>query len=188
MWAIIVLFGVGALASHSGAPGRSALAPPAWPAGLELGPNGSLVLFAHPGCPCTRATLTQLARLRYETRQDAESAPQIYVILARGANEPDSGLTALWRDSDPIPGVVAVSDSDGETRRRFGTYTSGQTLLYGSSGRLLFAGGLTASRGHQGDSTGLVRLREALRSHHAQPTADVYGCPLFAQADELCQP
>ena len=45
-------------------------------------------------------------------------------------------------------------DISGDEARRFGAATSGEALLYSPSGKLLFHGGITPSRGHEGGSVG----------------------------------
>jgi hypothetical protein len=57
---------------------------------------------------------------------------------------------------------------------------SGETLLYDPHGRLVFRGGLTAGRGHAGDSPG----RRAVVACFNEPTPErrdlpVFGCPLL---------
>jgi len=56
--------------------------------------------------------------------------------------------TDLWRTASAIPGVRIFEDHEAVVAKSFGAFTSGQTLLYDSTGHLLFKGGITASRGH----------------------------------------
>jgi hypothetical protein len=67
----------------------------------------------------------------------------------------------------------------GETARAFGAKTSGFTALYAPDGRLLFHGGITASRGHEGDSAGAAAIVDfvVLGTASVRNTA-VYGCGL----------
>jgi hypothetical protein len=103
-----------------------------------------LVLFAHPECPCTRASLAELARLlaRFEDRLTAD------VVFLRPS---DVGAawdgSDLWRTASAMPGVTAVRDDDGVEAVRFRATTSGAAVLYDARGRLLFRGGLTSARG-----------------------------------------
>jgi hypothetical protein len=75
-----------------------------------------------------------------------------------------------------------VADDGGVESQRFGALSSGQALLYGADGRLLFAGGITESRGHQGDNAGESAIAALVlgagRSGQSSSTP-VYGCPLF---------
>jgi hypothetical protein len=88
------------------------------------------------------------------------------------------------REAARIPGVMVAVDEDGLESERFGARTSGQVMLYGADGRLLFKGGLTAFRGHMGDSAGFQRILSLVRSGKAdQATSAVFGCRL---SDKAC--
>ena len=65
-------------------------------------------------------------------------------------------------------------------RQRFGAETSGQTLLYDRDGRLLFSGGTTGSRGHDGDNAGFASHPDAPRSAADEPQATAAGVRLSA--------
>jgi hypothetical protein len=70
-------------------------------------------------------------------------------------------------------------DPDGAIAQAFGAYTSGQVLVYGADGGLLFNGGITASRGHEGDNPGRAAIVARLRDQVPAPsTASVFGCAL----------
>ena len=104
----------------------------------------TLVLFAHPHCPCTRASLHELDGLLAET-QNRVSVTVVFTI-------PD-GVTAdweqgdLWNSATSIPGLRVIRDQGGGEAHRFDVEGSGHVLLYAPSGKLLFSGGITASRG-----------------------------------------
>jgi hypothetical protein len=97
--------------------------------------------------------------------------------------------TNLRRSAAQIPGVTVLSDVDGAEARRFGAETSGHTFLFDPSGRLLFDGGITASRGHVGDNTGegaiisLINNRTGGRDHTL-----VFGCSITQPAKSSRQP
>ena len=60
--------------------------------------------------------------------------------------------------------------------------TSGQTILYGADGTLLFSGGITGSRGHAGDNDGRAGLVALLtRAGRGQTRTKVFGCPLVSR-------
>jgi hypothetical protein len=83
--------------------------------------------------------------------------------------------------------VRVVADTDGADARRFGAIASGQTMLYGSDGRLQFTGGITGSRGHEGDNAGVDAIEAALQGDRsgldgdrtARTSTFVFGCLLF---------
>jgi hypothetical protein len=85
----------------------------------------------------------------------------------------------LWHEASRIPGVAVVSDAGGVEAARFGAATSGQTLLYDSKGGLLFSGGITSARAHEGDNDGLSAIQSLVVSAGAdRSSTPVFGCPL----------
>jgi hypothetical protein len=70
LWVLLWLgtLGVGEwlLSAYKTTPGERGDPPAAWPSGSPIAePSGRwvLILFAHPHCPCTRATVGELALL-----------------------------------------------------------------------------------------------------------------------------
>jgi hypothetical protein len=166
--------------AYSSEPGSAAAAPADWPAESRL--NGPLdrpllVLFAHPRCPCTRASIGELARLmgRFPGQIDAH----VVFLKAEGTGQ-DWSHTDIWRSASAIPGVAVHQDDAGAEAHRFGAETSGQTLVYDTTGHLRFQGGITASRGHEGGNAGTDAIAEILDSGAAPQLAlPVFGCELF---------
>jgi hypothetical protein len=100
--------------------------------------------------------------------------------------------TDLWNGAAKIPGVKIMTDEDGFEAGLFGSLTSGQAMLYDTNSRLVFSGGITASRGHAGDNEGRSAILSQLKTGTAatEQTA-VFGCPLFKltgerPAEEFC--
>ena len=182
VWLIGAVAGLSVLWRFDNEPGVPANAPVRWPAApgvLALASGGpTLVLLAHPQCSCTRATLNELA----EALARARTRPRTYVVFLKPEGFSNGWeQTDLWRMAAALPDVTVVRDDDGREARRFGTATSGQTLLYESSGALLFSGGITGARAHAGDNAGrrsLIALLDGERSDRAG--TNVFGCPLFA--------
>lgn len=88
----------------------------------------------------------------------------------------------MWKISE-LPGAGLVWDDGGLEAKRFGATTSGTVLLYDSEGKLLFQGGVTGSRGHEGDNYGLDELRRALTARlpgedkeRIRGALPVFGC------------
>jgi len=178
VWLATVITGMKLLWGYARKPGVAASAPAEWPAASRIAraDRPVLVMLAHPHCPCTRASLAELARLmtRLEGRVDA------YVLFLKPA-----GLGGGWEQSDlwaraaAIPGVTVLKDAGGEEAARFGAATSGQTVLYDAAGRLRFAGGITIARGHQGDSLGQALIAAVVDGKSSQlASTAVYGCSL----------
>jgi hypothetical protein len=72
-----------------------------------------------------------------------------------------------------------IEDEGGDEARRFGVVASGHLLVYSADGRRLFSGGITSSRGHEGDSDGKSMVLDLLKGNEKEMSAAVYGCSLF---------
>ena len=174
----VIAFGLGRLLKYESAPGTVADVPKAWPASpISLSADGlTLVMLAHPHCPCTRASVGELAELMARVQGKAKA----YVLFARpNGSGADWDDTSLRRSAAAIPGVTVMSDTAGVEACRFGAETSGHTLLFAPDGRLLFSGGITQSRGHAGDNTGASAIVSLVRNQQADhATTFVFGCSL----------
>ena len=188
LWLSAVSVGLSIVWGYENTPGVSAKPPVVWPAESRIQrarDRATLVLIAHPHCPCTRATVGELAALMAH----AQGRLNAYVLFLKPAGFSDDWeRTDLWQSAASIPGVSVMVDDDGAEARRFNSSTSGQTILYDAEGRLLFSGGITASRGHSGDNAG----RSAIVSLVNEGAADraetlVFGCPLFDKSSECLE-
>jgi hypothetical protein len=164
---------------YSNGSGAAAAAPREWPAASDLEPASglpTLLVFAHPQCSCTRATLGELARLMAK----AQGRVSATVLVEAPDQAPDSWVRGdLWDTAAAIPGVEVLPDRGGREAALFGSATSGQTLLYDASGTLLFQGGITAARGHAGDNVGSRAVLALVRGDATDRLeTPVFGCPL----------
>lgn len=193
IWLSVVLTGSLLMANYSQTPGMPGTPPAQWPdtsrVRLDAGLS-KLVLFLHPRCPCSRATLGELERLMAHC-QGLVSA-QVWFIQPEGRDE-EWVKTDLWPAAAAIPGVQVSVDHAGAEARRFQAVTSGQTLLYDAGGRLIFQGGITLSRGHAGDNPGRDAIESLLQQKHPlSASAPVFGCALGWKKPQdectLCQP
>jgi hypothetical protein len=184
VWAAAVTTGMGLLWSYGSTPGPAgdppARRPP--PGAMRPGPGrATLVMAVHPNCPCTRASLSELARLmtRAGGRVDAR-----VLILSPRRRPKDWGRSTHWETASRIPGVEVVADVAGAEAARFGLKTSGHVVLYDAGGSLRFSGGITAARGHEGENDGLDAAVEAAAGRPAlAATHPVFGCPIFDAPD-----
>ena len=183
-WLAGVTSGLYVLWAYDNRPGVEAHAPQTWPAASVLTAGTgrpTLVFLAHPQCSCTRASLDELA----EILARAKSHPKTYVLFLKPSSVDDSGdQTDLLTRATRLPHVTVLRDDEGREAHRFGVETSGQTLLYDASGRLVYSGGITGSRGHAGENAGELALISLLNNGQAERKASsVFGCPLFATAE-----
>jgi hypothetical protein len=184
LWLGGVVAGLCLLAGYENRPGVAAAAPSRWPAQSRLEPDtgrATLVMLAHPRCDCTRASVAELMELMARTSQ----RPKAYVVFIKPSGVAgDWARTDLWRSAAQIPDVTVVRDDDGREAALFGAETSGQTVLYGVDGRLLFSGGTTGARGHAGDNAGRATILALLnREDPHRATSPVFGFPLFSAQD-----
>lgn len=173
-WVAVIAFGMGRLISYGATPGVAATAAPSGDALVAAG-RPSVVMFLHPFCPCSGASVEALAKL-VEQRPDAAIA-----TVFSDVRDDDRGTAdgELWRRVGELKGVRRIVDRDGAIAQRFDAHTSGQAFVYAADGASGFRGGLTAGRGQIGDSVGLQAAR-AVVDGRAPTTraADVFGCEL----------
>ena len=167
--------------AYENGPGVAATAGPQWPGETSLiaaTDRPTLVFLAHPQCTCTAASLGELA----EALARAKQLPKTYVVFLKPSSMPDGWeKTELWHAAESLPNTTIVRDEDGREAERFGSVTSGTTLLYAANGSLVFNGGITGSRGHAGDNAGRASIVDLL--NHVSPVTTatkVFGCSLFA--------
>jgi hypothetical protein len=176
--------------AYENSPGTVGGIPELWPAEsrVELATDlPTLVMMVHPHCPCSRASISEL-RLLLSQVQGRVNAN---VLFVRPPGVPENWeIAELWASVARMPGVKLSVDHDGVEARRFGSSTSGQVMLYNAQGKLLFSGGITASRGHSGDNDGRTAIVALLtQGQAATDETPVFGCQLFVTAkdqEELC--
>jgi hypothetical protein len=183
VWLAAAAGGLYVVWSYENLPGKAAAAGPDWPAASTLTAatdRPTLVFLAHPQCTCTRASLGELA----EAIARATVRPKTYVVFLKPSSMPDGWeKTDLWTSAEALPDTTIIRDEDGREAERFGSYTSGTTLLYDAKGALLFNGGITGSRAHAGDNAGRAAIVALLNQQPAATTATkVFGCSLFGSA------
>ena len=182
VWLFALVIGIGLLWTHSHAAGDLQMPPTVWPLGSQLPHEAgrpTLVFFAHPRCPCTHASLRELDRLLAHSPKQLDTL----VVFARPEGVADDWTdTSVWSLARGIAGVTTFVDDGGVEGKRFAAKTSGQVCLYGADGRLLFHGGITSARGHEGDNTGRSALQLLMNGRPADRCTPVYGCSLNSPA------
>lgn len=184
LWAAALALGTFGLNSYSLIAGPRGTAPVAMPAELGTPQTAlNLVIYAHPHCPCTRATLWEAAELVAESR----GRLSVQVLFYVPADEPDAWAAGdLWNIAAATPDTTPRIDRGGLLAARHGAQTSGHGRIYDASGALVFDGGLTASRGHQGPSNAEAAIRALIQAQQPDTsTTPVYGCGI---ANDTCAP
>src|SRR4051812_29352824 len=93
-WAVLATAGLAKLTAYSAAAGTVAAAPHRFPSGGVIpaaAGEPTLIMLAHPHCPCSRASVAELARLLAE----AERPLRAYVLFVR-----PEGVDEEWVESD----------------------------------------------------------------------------------------
>lgn len=144
-----------------------------------------IVMYVHPHCPCTRASFQELTKI---IRAGGERLAAEVVVVVEPGMHADWKDGAIVRAARDLPGVALRFDETGAEAQKFGAYTSGHTMLFAADGAPLFRGGITRSRGHEGENPGsrtikllltdslLVSMAKSQSMH-----APVFGCPLFSR-------
>lgn len=194
LWLSLAAGGLGWLSVYKNTPGIAAAATTApldrFPAASRIKPEPgrpTLVMLAHPHCPCTRASLGELERLMAQIQNRRVAVSVLFLKPTDFAD--DWEKTDLWQTAAAIPGVEVFGDEDGREAELFNAATSGQVFLYDADERLIFKGGITGARGHSGDNAGrdaiIALLNEA---EAAQSETAVFGCPLFNRKSDCPMP
>ena len=183
LWLGCAVLSFACLGKRDGAAGASGHPPPQWRQSslVTLDPvRPTLVMLVHPQCPCSRASISELNHLM----AICPSRAAAFVLFLKPTGYSKAwAQSALWRQAAAIPGVRVLLDENGDIARRLGAATSGETLVYTPGGRLLYQGGITGARGHEGDNAGLSEVAALFGGRQPEAGArqePVYGCPLTA--------
>ena len=180
-WSGAVAFGLRTLLTYENTPGAAGTVKRTWPTTSTIPRSrdgATLVMLAHPRCPCTGASMSELA----EVLAHARGKVTAYVLFLKPSAARDWEETNLQRTAAAIPGVTVLPDPDGTEAKLFGVETSGHTVLFDATGRLIFNGGITASRGHSGDNAGESAIVSLLSGQEPERSETlVFGCSLTAR-------
>jgi len=193
LWLALIACGMAWLWVYSAQPGQGAAAPITWPmdVGITVQPGqATMIVFLHPRCPCSRATLEQMQRVLVKSG-DATACHVVFVVPEGVDDGWEEG--ELLTSASLIPGITIHRDMQGVIAHRFAAATSGQVLVYDAQQQLAFDGGMTVSRGHAGDNDGAASVIAVLNGRSPRVSrAPVFGCPLFnrqacSQETDSCQ-
>lgn len=189
VWLLLVAAGFGVIIRHQTTVGTTGAVPKEWPVSTDI-PRAtncpSLIMFAHPRCPCTRASLEELNRILAHLRNRVAVHVVFFQPSSAGTDWLHSGS---WKTAASLPGVCVAADVDGKNARLFGAQTSGHVLLYDRNGKLIFDGGITGSRGHSGANPGASAVCTLLAGEpFSTSNTKVYGCSLLTPCDNSEKP
>ena len=138
----------------------------------------TLILFYHPHCPCTKAATRCLERLFTRFSDTPNFIAVAYCPSTERDSWIESSITANLRKK--FGQTPIVIDPDGKYCERFGAFTSGHAILYDESGSLIFSGGITPGRGHEGHSSAASDLVAKVNGLSEEVIYwPVYGCTII---------
>jgi len=142
-----------------------------------------LYVFLHPYCPCSKATLHELEELLNKIKKSTYSTVKTKIIFFKsGQDTKNWEKGTLWKNVHQLNNVEVIIDSNGGLSKHYQAKTSGETMLFDKKGHRLFDGGITISRGHEGDNPGkeyIYRLVTQEKTNRID--SPVFGCPLFGK-------
>jgi hypothetical protein len=179
VWVLGIGFGLRYQAQYDFLPAATKPAADRWPVESQCrlsADHPTLVVFIHPRCGCTRASLTELAKLMSVCHGRLETQ---LVFLMPSSVDVEWSNTDLWSRATRIPGVVCRLDSEGIEHELFHASASGELFLYRPNGDLVMHGGMTPSRGQSGDNRGRKAIEQFVL-HNIEPAGrtHVFGCEL----------
>ncbi len=185
IWFVAVASGFWLLTSYNFASNTVSSAPTEWPTGtnLKLDTNSpTLLVFIHPQCPCSSATLTELEQLVSEVDQQVKCT----ILMGCPSAKVDRWMrSSNVRTSLTMKGIQTVIDLDGAVATRFNITTSGHCLLYSVTGNLMFQGGITTERGHEGESCGQISIKNLIAGTPSRIAHfPVFGCELVRMSEK----
>src|SRR5436309_2095363 len=119
VWAGAVAIGMAILWNYASTPGSPATPTEQWPTDTQIqrvSGKATLIMLAHPQCPCTRASLRELALIM--TRCRGLLTAQVLFFKPKNFAR-DWEKTDLWQQASIISGVEVGCDIDGIEARRF---------------------------------------------------------------------
>jgi hypothetical protein len=187
LWLLSALAAFSYINRYSTRPGAVGELPPRSEIQRILSNNDqtSIILFVHPKCVCSDATVDELKDLlsQFEKKQQ----PQVYVQFYYPADK-----TPEWaKESDLYKKLSLFKDwhlrldQAGGQAFAWGAMTSGYAIMVNKQGNVIFNGGLTVTRGHRGENIGKSGLKKAI-SFYSELSPDTplqgptFGCSLFS--------
>ena len=184
IWVVLVGSAFAGLLAYHNMPGERRDHTEVWPANNSIqidAQRANLVVFIHPQCPCSVATLNELARI--QSACGVRLKIQVVFYCPSDKHWED---TSKVRQALTIPNVHIANDIDGKLAKRFGALTSGHSFLYSTDGRRVFSGGITPARGHEGENLGRNSIvNYVLEGKTTCDKTNVFGCPILDSPSEV---
>ncbi len=135
----------------------------------------TLITAIHPKCACSFATINELNRLLVTLHSDLS----LLFLIYTPTGEEEWKESPLVKKLQALPSSQLVIDLDGKEAAKFELSVSGECQLFSPEGSLLFSGGITASRAHEGDALGQTMIKTAIvKATTEVNTTPAFGCPI----------
>src|SRR5437867_4170198 len=122
-WLFFIFLGMHVLWDYDYTAGNTATALAELPAINGIRGNTGraiLLMFVHPHCPCSRASVAELAVIMARSQHRVNG----YVVFLQPAHYSHEWVqTALWDSAAAIPDVTPIIDNEGRYARQFGAET-----------------------------------------------------------------
>ena len=178
VWATAVGLGMCTLIRYENTSAAAGAAPPRWPTESRIQRRNdrfTLLMFMHPDCPCSRASIAELEMLAAKLQGRLD----VFIQFRKpGMLLSEAQASELWKSTSAIPNATVLFDVDGSEMREFGAAVSGQAMLYDKAGKLVFNGGITPGRGRVGEARGANAVLLSVGGVEAPTRAPVFGCSL----------
>ena len=192
LWLAAIVASFYFLGVYENSPGKLGTIPEKWLKTSQIAitrQKPTLLVFLHPRCPCSKATLGALEIVISRSINPCE----IIVVFYTPKDEKENWYqTHLFYNTQKIsrflqqnkPGTALniYIDLEAQEAKKFGVRTSGTVLLYDQTHSLRFHGGITLSRGHfdSGDNFGVNAVVNILNNKATKITqTPVFGCSIF---------
>jgi len=179
LWLAALCGGFSAVTRFDVNAGTQKDSPPTWPSQTKLkfdDRTHNLVLSLHPMCSCSNATVTELEQVIAASGNRLK----VHALISIPPNSPNE-----WRSSElvervrKLPQTEVFLDENCDEAKRYGAATSGDVVLYSTDRQRVFRGGITAARGHAGDSLGKETIIAFVSGKDVESKdTPVFGCRL----------
>lgn len=179
VWGVTVFLGMQMLTSYSLDAIQAPTIPTQWPCDTNIERligQHQLLVFLHPKCSCSKATVTELHKALQNSKRSIAVTAVFFAPTGALANWTHGDL---WDSCSQNFDGQCFTDSAGRESTRFGVQTSGHVMLFDEDGAQQFSGGVTSSRGHVGDNLGsnlIVQLLNGDTINTVEPP--VFGCQI----------
>ena len=145
-WGVLIAAGFVVLEVYAAAPGARGRSLPDWPQDCMIpidGRHPTLLIFLHPLCPCSSASVDELT----EIVGRCGDRVKLHAVLLHTISLEKEGASVVERSLVDVPGMTIWPDEKGALARGFGVLTSVALLPHTIPQAILtFSGGITASR------------------------------------------